>query len=907
MSALRWSGTAVAVLLGVACGADPAPPRGDASDLGGRPEAPFGDHASLDAMEGALPDAGALDSGMDASLAEAPPDAAQDEHPDATDGDSTGDLPSGERPALACPEGRAPCDDRCVDLAWDPDHCGRCDRRCPLGQVCSRGACSEACGGGRRPCSIAGAARCVDQLSDPRHCGACDRPCADGQTCTDGRCACAPGFTVCGTRCANLTMDPGACGGCGVTCPAVLNARVTCTRGACGFQCAEGYHACGNACADNTSPLSCGAACTACPAPAGSVATCEAGRCAFRCALGYHVCGGLCVSDALVATCGASCVPCPAVMNAVANCDGTRCGFLCLTNFHRCGDACVANASPMTCGASCTQCPVPPSATATCDGTRCGFACMASFGDCDREAGNGCEVDLRIEVRHCGVCGRSCTAPASATPTCTAGACGWRCNTGAGNCDGNPTNGCETDISLNTAHCGMCGRVCATGEVCLEGACRTPRHRASVSLGGIDEDGVAAVAVARDGTVYVTGAYRAELALGGRTFRATGGTDVLLAAFTPEGVLRWARPFGGAQDDAGTGIVVDASGNLYVTGRFRVAVDLGGGALTTNGEADGFVASFAPDGSHRWSRSFGGPDNDEARAIALGMDGRVVVTGSLRGTVNVLGVPLSGSASTDGFVAALGDTGAARWARRFIPSTTAPGGSQGWALAAAADGSLYVTGLFSGLVQFGTDLATSAGTFDIFVEALSAAGDHRWVRRYGAESTDWGRGIATDPTGNVFLTGYYQGSVDFGGGLLTGGTGTDFFLVSLSPSGAHRWSRRLGGSARAFGSAAGQGLTADSAGNLYASGLLAGTVETPLGVRTSAGASDVLLGSWTPTGNLRWVLRFGGSGSDEATGVAVDPLSRVWAVGAFARTVDFGGGVVTSAGEGDGFLLGVSQ
>jgi hypothetical protein len=594
-------------------------------------------------------------------------------------------------------------------------------------------------------------------------------------------------------------------------------------------------------------------------------------------------------------------------MNAVANCDGARCGFACLTNFHRCGDACVANASPMTCGALCTPCTPPANAGATCDGTRCGFACLASFGDCDRDGANGCELDLRVEVRHCGACGRLCTAPAGATATCVAGTCGWRCNTDTGNCDGNPANGCETDISLNFAHCGMCGRVCATGEVCLEGSCRTPRHRTSLRFGGLDEDQLTAVAVARDGTVFVTGTYRGDLTLGGRAYRAVGGTDVFLAAFTPDGALRWARPMGGPQDDAGTSLAADAAGNVYVAGRFRAGLDAGGGVLSSNGEADGFVASYAPDGSHRWSRSFGGPDGDEARALTVGADGRAVVTGSLRGAVNVLGVALAGAASTDGFVAALGDTGGARWARRFVPPTAAPGGSQGWAVTSAPDGSLYVTGLFSGLVQFGTDLVTSAGTFDIFVEALSAAGDHRWVRRYGAESTDWGRGIATDPLGNVFFTGYFQGSVDFGGGLLSGGTGTDFFLVSLNPSGTHRWSRRLGGSARAFGSAAGQALTSDAVGNLYAAGLFAGVVETPLGVRTSAGASDVLVGSWTPAGTLRWVLRFGGPGSDEATGVAVDPMARVWAVGTFARAVDFGGGVLASAGEGDGFALGIAQ
>ncbi|MFO0630974.1 MAG: hypothetical protein U0325_35845 [Polyangiales bacterium] len=137
--------------------------------------------------------------------------------------------------------------------------------------------------------------------------------------------------------------------------------------------------------------------------------------------------------------------------------DGVACAFNCNAGYHRCGDVCVANASILGCGAACTPCAMPPGATTTCDGRACGYTCLAGLGDCDRDAANGCEVDLRVTVSSCGACGRACVAPANATSTCAASVYGFACNAGFGDCDRNAGNGCEADVSANPASCGMCG------------------------------------------------------------------------------------------------------------------------------------------------------------------------------------------------------------------------------------------------------------------------------------------------------------------------------------------------------------------------------------------------------------------------------------------------------------------
>jgi hypothetical protein len=97
--------------------------------------------------------------------------------------------------------------------------------------------------------------------------------------------------------------------------------------------------------------------------------------------------------------------------------------------------------------------------------------CEAGFGDCDGNAANGCEVDLRSAATSCGACGRVCTLP-NATAGCSAAACTVTgCASGYANCDSAAANGCEAQLATDTLNCGACARVCATGERCVAGAC----------------------------------------------------------------------------------------------------------------------------------------------------------------------------------------------------------------------------------------------------------------------------------------------------------------------------------------------------------------------------------------------------------------------------------------------------
>jgi hypothetical protein len=99
-------------------------------------------------------------------------------------------------------------------------------------------------------------------------------------------------------------------------------------------------------------------------------------------------------------------------------------------------------------------------------------SCAAGFGNCDSLVDNGCETALNTDVNNCGACGRRCATGAGTnvtSATCNMGRCQLRCAPGFADCDGNPSNGCEANLSSNE-HCGFCGNNCTGMSGCSMGA-----------------------------------------------------------------------------------------------------------------------------------------------------------------------------------------------------------------------------------------------------------------------------------------------------------------------------------------------------------------------------------------------------------------------------------------------------
>jgi len=369
-----------------------------------------------------------------------------------------------------------------------------------------------------------------------------------------------------------------------------------------------------------------------------------------------------------------------------------------------------------------------------------------------------------------------------------------------------------------------------------------------------------------------------------------------------KGALLWSKSFGDTSgqhgSNAGLGVAADGAGDVFVTGSLEGTVDFGGGPLVGAGNFDVFLARFDPSGAHAWSNRFGDASGQAGAAVAVDGLGNILLTGAFGGALDLGGGPIVSTGADDVFLAKLAPTGAFTWNERL---GDASGKEQaGFGIATDGSGNLIVVGIFSGTVDFGAGPVTSSGTQDVFVTKLDPNGGLVWENHYADAQTDIGRDVALDSAGNVVVAGTFGGTVDFGGGPLTGYGSHDVFVVKLDPNGGHVWSRHFGG---AGGDVQHVGVNTNGAGSIALGGAFTGQIAFGGSSLVSAGGEDVFLAKLDPQGSHVWSSRFGDASPDQfGTSVAVDSGGAVVLAGYFWGAVDFGGGQLVSAGKADGFV-----
>jgi hypothetical protein len=150
------------------------------------------------------------------------------------------------------------------------------------------------------------------------------------------------------------------------------------------------------------------------------------------------------------------------VIGTICDTDKTLCNGKCV-DLNRAHDNCGA------CGNVCTF----PHAYGYCESGKCiPDGCEPPWAKCDNNPASGCEVNLFSDVKNCGSCDSTCDAPNTVHTECIDGHCIiMQCNPDRGNCDNNPANGCEEDLSISMTNCGMCQHLCPGGQYCDQGRC----------------------------------------------------------------------------------------------------------------------------------------------------------------------------------------------------------------------------------------------------------------------------------------------------------------------------------------------------------------------------------------------------------------------------------------------------
>ncbi len=368
------------------------------------------------------------------------------------------------------------------------------------------------------------------------------------------------------------------------------------------------------------------------------------------------------------------------------------------------------------------------------------------------------------------------------------------------------------------------------------------------------------------------------------------------------GATTWARALGSTGADAGYDVAVDANGNVIVAGSFRGTVAFGPSkSLTSAGGADWFVAKYSSTNGLVWAQRMGGTGDDFVASVAVDASGDVIVTGQFTGSA-AFGGPTSLVASGPNDMA-LAKYSGVDGAHVWSKGFGGAYDDAGSAVAVDTAGNVYLTGYFRGSIDFGTGtLKVPFDTdLDVFVAKFSSAGATTWAKNFVNTGNDRGYGIAVDGAGRIAVVGTFSNSIDFGGGGLSSPNGMiDAFVVKLDGNGAHLWSRDIGSDTNNEGANA---VAVDGTGNVYLTGYAIADVDFGGGPLAALGGTDAFVAKYAAANGAHvWSRRLGGDGNDYGQGIAVDSTGNVVVTGGFENTAAFGGTSLTSFGGGDAFV-----
>ena len=158
-----------------------------------------------------------------------------------------------------------------------------------------------------------------------------------------------------------------------------------------------------------------------------------------------------------------------------------------------------------------------------------------------------------------------------------------------------------------------------------------------------------------------------------------------------------------------------------------------------------------------------------------------------------------------------------------------------------------------------------------------------WVKTGGELDDDGVNDVDTDAAGNIFVTGYFRGSMNFQSTIVTSAGGKDFFLAKLDSDGNLVWIETGGGSQDDYGT----GIVVDGNDDVLVTGTFGGTADFSGNVANSIGQSDIFLIKYSNSGTYDWGQFMGGFNNDVSGGICVDNSNSPAIVGTYKSSMVF--------------------
>ncbi|MGH1362881.1 MAG: FlgD immunoglobulin-like domain containing protein [Calditrichia bacterium] len=417
------------------------------------------------------------------------------------------------------------------------------------------------------------------------------------------------------------------------------------------------------------------------------------------------------------------------------------------------------------------------------------------------------------------------------------------------------------------------------------------------SGGGTRADLASKVAIDSQGNSYIAGYFSREANFDG--IQLSGGNDeILIAKYKANGTLAWAKSAGGSLYDRALDIAVDNADNIIISGYFSESAQFDDTTLQAMGsQSEIFIAKYTSDGTLIWALREGSTNSEVGSAIAVDTENNILLAGIIRGTAQIGDTVFTSVQDEDVIVARYSEDGDFLWAAQGKSS----GSAVPYGISSNEDGTIAVVGAFYNQISFNGLNLNANGDADGYVVTFNREGNVQWSRTMGGPEIDYALDVAINASGDIIVGGFFSGLAFIGGTPMSSNGSTDGFIISYTHDGALKWANQEGSG----GTDGAIAVAVDSNDNVLVVSEFTNSINFPDTTFSSLGWEDITVSAYSTTGSYLWVSHAGGTSIDNASAIAVRN-DRIRIAGSFYQNVTFGNDTLSSSGQADTYIAGLS-
>ncbi|MBK6523854.1 MAG: T9SS type A sorting domain-containing protein [Sphingobacteriaceae bacterium] len=383
------------------------------------------------------------------------------------------------------------------------------------------------------------------------------------------------------------------------------------------------------------------------------------------------------------------------------------------------------------------------------------------------------------------------------------------------------------------------------------------------SMGGAGADLGIALKIDASNNIILTGHFNStdcdfDPSASTNSLATNGLYDVFIAKYDNNGNYLNAINVGGTGDDKSFSIALDGSNNIYIAGSMNATVDFDPSASTVNltsaGSTDGYFAKYSNSLAYVTAGLIGGTSSDQVSGIEVNSTNEIIVGGQYQGTAD-----FDPTAATQNITAANGiDAFFAKYTNAgayvFAKSIGGTSSDQCADMTIDAAGNIIMTGIYSNTnADFDPSAAlaniTNYGNSDVYIAKYDGNGNYLFAKSISGSAADFVNTVVTDASGNIYVTGSFNGTADFDSGSATvnktSNGNADTYIAKFDGNGNLIHAHNMGGVSVDVG----YSIATDGAGTIYYTGTFNGLVDfDPLStVSTLLGSNsqDVFVAKYT--------------------------------------------------------------